>query len=95
MDAQPNRKRGRRRRGSSNVVEDFVGYSGPGGAGTLEGDLMQAQREMGISAEQPSSEGHRIALDPQLVGQEDGTGSGGTDGEGGGRKRGKIVNDPA
>lgn len=91
MDAQPARKRGRRRRASSGFAEEFVGYAGLGnGVGSLEGDLIQAQREMGIEVGLPVPDG---LLDPQLIRQDDAADvSGGTDGEGGG-KRAKPMNE--
>ena len=75
MDEQGVRKRGRRRRESS--PEEFGVYIDPAtGAGTLENDLIRANREMGLPTNLPLSDEVTFAasVDPQL--QLAGSGSG-------------------
>jgi hypothetical protein len=95
MDEQRDWKRTRKKRGSSDAIQDFVGYSGPGtGAGTLESDLIEAHGEMGLPGELPSTEGTTVALlDPQLVGQGEGEDEGAKSADGAGAKGEKAAVD--
>ena len=96
MDEQGARKRGRRRRESSGVLEDFGGHTGPtSGAGTLEHDLIKANGEMRLPTNLPLSEDETFAatVDPQLQPAGSGSGDDGefTAGDIGGIQQGKTA----
>ena len=93
MDEQRGQKRTRRRRGSSGAIEEFVECAGPqAGARTLENDLMEAQRQMGLPEELPPMHGQTIAasLSSQSVAQGEGAEDNAMDWESG-ERRGKMT----